>query len=135
MASSSKRTAALELGFPEKHVTHALSIKTFVNAGQLVDFLDDNEEELTTAILEKERKAAEASSGRGTSSEKVLSLREETERLYRMSLCLACWKRPRTIVLLPCGHYALCSTCNKHKEQCPMKDCGEKILCSISTFL
>eukprot|EP00882_Tetradesmus_deserticola_P009243 GHRQ01009749.1.p3 GENE.GHRQ01009749.1~~GHRQ01009749.1.p3 ORF type:complete len:108 (+),score=50.52 GHRQ01009749.1:41-325(+) len=40
-------------------------------------------------------------------------------------LCVVCMERPRSIVLVPCGHMALCKDCcstiiTEEKKACPM---------------
>ena len=154
MSPSTQHLVALEFGFPERIICRALRLKTFKTAGELVDYLDEHEEELsaieeqdggsaTAAVVEKETppavvKAEEAkvdTKAEGEVKKSKLTLRAETEWLYKISLCLACRKKPRTIVLLPCGHYALCSTCAKMKDTCPIKSCSEKIGEIIQTFM
>ena len=152
MSPSTQQLVALEFGFSERLIRRALRLKTFKTAGELVDYLDEHEEELsaieeqdsggaTAAVVEKETppevtKAEEVKVDKKEVKKKPkLTLRAETEWLYKTSLCLACWKKPRTIVLLPCCHYALCSTCAKMKDKCPLNSCSEKIVEIIPTFM
>ena len=130
MTSSTQYTVAVELGFPEELVGKALREKKFKNAGELVDYLDTIEEEKT----EMKTAVVGAEGGEQPTTDEN-SLRKETETLYRLSLCLACWKRPRTIVILPCSHYTLCNVCASLKDRCPLRDCNEKIMDIIQTFL
>ena len=63
------------------------------------------------------------------------SLREETEDLYRRSVCLNCFERRRCFVVLPCSHFTICDKCEKHLKKCPARDCGEVIERTVKTFM
>eukprot|EP00002_Diphylleia_rotans_P037041 TRINITY_DN8232_c0_g1_i1.p1 TRINITY_DN8232_c0_g1~~TRINITY_DN8232_c0_g1_i1.p1 ORF type:complete len:1401 (+),score=263.91 TRINITY_DN8232_c0_g1_i1:46-4248(+) len=48
---------------------------------------------------------------------------EETSPIAR--LCVMCQRKPRDVLLSPCGHYLLCSDCAKPLHSCP--ECKKKI--------
>ena len=45
-----------------------------------------------------------------------LSLRDETEQLYKQSVCLVCFKWNRSLVTLPCSHFTVCDICMLLKD-------------------
>ena len=65
---------------------------------------------------------------------RALSLKEETELLYREAMCLACQKNKRSIVTLPCCHFTLCRVCEPIIRKCPFRQCEEKIESAILTY-
>ena len=142
MSSSTQHAVALELGFPDSLIRQALRLRKFKNAGELVDYLDSREEEFSAAAAKHEDEVRDAAAAAGKTEdltggevvEKELSLREETELLYRLSVCLSCRVQARRIVLLPCGHFALCTACAKLKKNCPVRGCNVKIMETILTF-
>ena len=152
MSSEVHHIIAVELGFPEKIVKRALKKYKFKSAGEFVDYLELNEdefvadEELDVEPIPGENKItiipfpegeqvvkAEVTSTATAKPEKTL--REETEDLYRRSVCLNCFSRKRCIVTLPCSHFAICDQCEKRIKKCPLNDCCEEIECSITTYL
>ena len=150
MSASTQYTVALELDYPEKIVKRALRKYRFKDAGSFLEYLDNHMEEFEgedeeekeeptpeekniTILPTKETvdKAQEST----TEKEKELSLKEETEILYRQSLCLMCWKERRTILCLPCCHFTLCDMCEKKTHICPLRDCKEVIADTVRTYV
>jgi hypothetical protein len=129
---------AIEMDYPESIVRHTLRRHQFENAGQLIDFLEDNmsnlQQEVQVEEEEEEKSCHNVTSNAAESKLKELSLKEETELLYRLSFCLKCWKNPRTLVILPCSHFALCDSCGKTARTCPRRDCQAYIECIIHTY-
>ena len=119
--SSTLYRVAVEFDFPEAIVRRALTKCHFKDAGSLVTYLDDNMEELHA---EEEVAAREVKE----------SLRKETECLYKDSLCLRCSKNKRTLVLLPCSHYALCLPCADKTHLCPISTCEATIFDYVKTY-
>ena len=150
MSSKAHHLIALELGFPENVVKRALKKYTFKTAGDFVDYLEMNEDEFAAdEELDEDSTPGEEKITNVPLKEKVVkvediptatvkpekSLREETEDLYRRSICLNCFNRKRCIVTLPCSHFAICEQCLKQIKKCPISDCREEIECSILTYL
>ena len=129
MKTNSKHEVAVEFGYASSVVSLALTKQDFSCAGDLIDYLELYEEDLHKEDMEKNAKES------GADHEKILTLREETELLYRSALCLRCRKRPRTIIILPCGHFSLCSNCEKWCRYCPVLDCNSYIMSAITTFM
>lgn len=142
---------AIELGFPNRTVERALKKYKFKSAGSLVDYIEthreefevDNEEEeaeadeekITIACFPTEDESNKAQTEAASSSHiSQLTLREQTEILYRRSICLMCHKNRRCFVILPCSHFALCATCEPSTRKCPLLDCQEYISCTIQTY-
>ena len=139
---------AIELGFSEKIVERALKKYKFKSAGDFVHYLELNEDEFaeTDEVVQKakpeeekmavaafpEKEKTENTQNAAVKADK--SLREETEDLYRRSICLNCFNRRRSIVILPCSHFALCEQCLKQVKKCPVSDCCEEIECTIVTY-
>ena len=90
---------ALELDYPKAIVKRILRKCAFESAGDLVDYLDANlevleAEEENSKEEEKEEKREKVEIPAVTSSvaaSENLSLRDETERLYKQSVCLVCF--------------------------------------------
>jgi hypothetical protein len=136
MSAEIQFQVAIEMDFPERIVSHVLRKHQFENAGQLVNFLEDNMELIETE-LEEENYCNEnvVASPSKDEAMKELSLREETELLYRLSYCLKCWTNPRTLVCLPCSHYTLCEDCEKTTKTCPRRDCQASIEYVIRIYM
>ena len=148
MSRSSKFVVAVEFGYQENVVLCALKRENFKDAASLIEYLDENLQELEAAAVkeatakaenedEEEIEAAASptdSSVPPESTHHPLSLREETELFYRRSICLVCLKNKRSSVLLPCCHFALCETCRRKTSRCPEEDCGLLIEASIQTY-
>ena len=124
-----QRAVALEFGFEETVVDFILRQRSFTDAGDLVDYLDqlqisDNFEDVKARMakekIDQEKKQHE-------------DLVNETRRLYLNSKCLRCREKDRTIVCLPCSHFSLCADCGKSALQCPL--CKTDISWVISTYL
>ena len=124
-----QRTVALEFGFEEQVVDYILRQRSFKDAGELVDYLDqlhltDNFAEVK-ARLAKEKVEDE--------KKQRNDLVNETRRLHINSKCFRCRKNDRGIVCLPCSHFSLCKTCAMTASQCPV--CKMNISWTIPTFL
>ena len=143
---STQQQVAVELGYDRRRVKRVLAKHTFACAGDLVDFLEDKldsseEEEKEEEEKEEEKEGKEEKEG--TSSRIIIgaeavvnsetySLREETEALYRRTLCKRCVSRCATNLCLPCCHISLCNACI-HARKCPM--CDSFISNTIVTYL
>lgn len=133
---------ALEFDYPEAIVRRAMRERTFYAAGELIDYLEDhwNEFEMNGDELEMNGndQNKEASINVKELKQEVvnkqLGLKEETEILYRQSICLVCQSRKRNYVTLPCSHFTLCDTCERTIHHCPIRSCGEQILSTIHTY-
>ena len=158
MSSDIQHDVALELGFPQKLVKYALRKKRFRSAGSFVDYLETHTEELEAALAEEEKEepvpgeekivivpwpsedkpstdaATVAAASTNTSTRAKSTLREETEALYRQSVCLRCFLRRRSCITFPCGHFTLCSVCQPLTRLCPERDCPMEILSYINVF-
>lgn len=139
MFSNTQYRVACELGYCDRIVKRILQRRHFKDAGSLVEYLDDNEEEL----MNEESNAPPSPIPPKREKPKLslfippinaLTLREETEKLYRQSSCALCRKERRTHVLLPCGHYAVCGKCVPTIKHCPIKACNQLILSKIQTY-
>ena len=156
MSRDVQREVAVELGFPEKVVSRALKKYKFKTAGDLVDYLEmhpvefsmdeeveeepaPGEEKITIvgfpAEADDEVVHSSSSSISSTAKPREKTLLEETEDLYRRSVCQGCFSRKRCFVTLPCSHFAICELCEKRLRKCPLSDCQEKIECSIQTYI
>ena len=150
MSRAVQYEVAVELGFPEKVVSRALKKYKFKTAGDLVDYLEmhpvefsmDEEVEEEPAPGEEKitivgfpTEVACSSSFSNTAKPREKTLLEETEDLYRRSVCQGCFSRRRCFVTLPCSHFAICELCQKRLRKCPLSDCQEKIECSIQTYI
>ncbi len=156
MPATTQLRVAIEFGFPEKIVVRVLRRHKFDTAGDLVMHLEDHWEELKKEDESEEKPPSETEppSEEKPPSEteppaekrdeekpmaaepqtRELTLREETEALYRNSICLVCWKRKRTHVTLPCSHFNVCDACEPTTRRCPLRTCGEAVECSIRTY-
>ena len=129
---SSQYRVALEFGYDSQRIKQVLEKKKFASAGDLIDFLEESEvEEYETKSGETELKKEEVE--KIESLTQKLSLREETERLYRNAICLRCARKSRNILCLPCTHLSLCSDCASLTSTCPM--CKTSILGTIVTYI
>ena len=64
---------------------------------------------------------------------KELSLREQTENLYREAYCLIC-NNKRPIVVLPYCHFIMCTICESATRLCPVRYSKAKIESCIHTY-
>ena len=151
MSGETQYTVAREFGYPKKLIKEFMQKRRYPNAGELIEDLEeyllttinerdgaDESEEDESASDEEKVAAAAAVPMEGTcavSTKKPLSLLEETELLYRKSLCMLCRKNKRCFVTLPCSHLTLCRVCLPKTRQCPRQDCQEIIQCVIATYL
>ena len=133
---------AVEMGFPENIVKRVLRKHVFKSAGDLVDYLETNleileaeeEENDKEEEAEKQEKVETPSTTSIVTALDNLSLRDETEKLYKQSVCLVCFKRKRTFVILPCGHFTVCDFCERKTRKCPRTDCQQAVECTIRTY-
>ena len=60
---------------------------------------------------------------------------EQTQQLLGLIPCVACWVRPRELILEPCHHFTLCRTCLPLllKHECPT--CRARIENTFSVYL
>ena len=116
---------AIEFGYSPALVKSVMETHKFRNAGELVNYLFDNEEVFALS--------AETSTETCEESEVDKSLLKETAFLYSKSKCVSCKQAPRERVLLPCSHFALCSPCYFLLKHCPV--CEEEYTEGIRTFL
>ena len=123
--TSSKAQVAIEFGYTASVVRHALLMHDFPCAGDLIDYLTCHEDALT-----REAEAREARER----DDQARALREETERLYRLTKCLVCVDEARVILTLPCCHLSLCRRCVSQQRTCPVPDCQLPIIDVITTF-
>ena len=154
MSASTQYIVALELDYPEKIVKRALRKYKFKDAGSFLEYVDTHMEEfegedeeekeepppeeknITIQPTREDVDKAQGSTVISTTDQiKELSLKEETEILYRQSLCLMCWKERRTILCLPCCHFTLCDMCEKTTRTCPLRDCKEVIAGTVRTYI
>lgn len=133
MSPITRIQVAMEFGFAKPLIQRALLKQDFKCAGDLVQYLEEHEEELKQDMKEETERVMLASSELEKTS--LLTLREETEILYRNSLCFVCLKNPRTVLTLPCCHFLLCKLCLKKIEHCPVSDCASPIYDVINTFV
>lgn len=153
MYSRTQHQVACELDRPERIVRRVLQRQHFKDAGSLLEYLDDNEEELEAEELNAPPSPVPPKHEKpkltvvipprnwhivGKIEEKppikALTLRQETELLYKQSICLVCRKERRKYVLLPCSHLAVCDSCLFFTKRCPMKSCNEPIVDSVRTY-
>ena len=144
MTTDSRRRVAMEFRYSLSVILLASLKRYFRRAADLIDYLDENHEELKNEVRMKDAMEDEAREEIKARKEKEelcnkletsCSLREETELLYRSSCCLLCVKTSRNIVTLPCGHFCLCAECAKHSNACPVSDCKMLITDTIHVFL
>lgn len=124
---------AIELGYPMEHVKRLLQKKKYETASDLIDDLEQCSNEMDEEG-EKQEIPSTTDINAAAASEKVFSLREETEMLYHRSICLVCKKNKRTRVILPCSHLSHCESCNSFTRRCPLVSCQELIEWSIEIF-
>ena len=122
---------ACELDFPEKIVSRALRKYSFKDAGSFVNYLETHMEEFEQDTEEERQEGNIQEFNSPTSYFNVL---QETELLYRQSLCLVCRKNKRSFVTLPCSHFTLCWACEPKTKTCPVRGCQSPIECSIQTY-
>ena len=139
MPAETQYRVAVEMGFPENITKRVLRKNAFKSAGNLVDYLETNLEMLEAEEEnDKEEERQEKIETPATTSIVAaldnLSLRVETENLYKQSVCLVCFKRKRTFVILPCSHFTVCDFCERKTRKCPRTDCQEEIECTIRTY-
>ena len=154
---STQYLVALELGYDRKRIKRALAKKKFACAGDLIEFLEDNEDEQEEEEEEEEEEVKIQASGVSKDEEMKIDGREskieaieitedaevvrsekptllqETEQLYRRSLCLQCRLRCKSVLCLPCCHLSMCKVCGRLTKHCPT--CGECIHDIIVTYL
>jgi len=55
------------------------------------------------------------------------------ERIYDSGEpeCVVCLEEPKTLVMVPCGHYCLCSNCKTKIFKCPL--CRQVITLAVTT--
>ena len=160
MNTSQYRTA-LEFGYSKTLITKLLRSKKYSCAWDLIKDLEELEDEeiehgekLEDDKCEAEKNMVEKKDNENSSisvfttandnanavvanasnSFQTLSLREETERLYRQSKCLICCRTNRTRVNLPCSHLTHCESCDKLVKRCPLSSCSSEIACTIQTY-
>jgi hypothetical protein len=46
--------------------------------------------------------------------------RKTISRIEESGLCVACWERPRDVLMMPCKHLCLCSVCARRVSACPL---------------
>jgi len=137
MSKARQLTVACEFGWPKRIVEQVLQEQSFLNAGGLIEYLEENEEKLLAA--DKDVIASKCSQNfrpkltLNIPLRKELNLEKQTARLYQRSLCQICGKTKRTYILLPCAHLAVCEFCISKTDHCP--NCGEAIVSNIRTFL
>ena len=151
MSASTQCTVALELGYPEKIVKRALRKYKFKDAGSLLEYVDTHMDELEgeedeeekeepppeekkITILPTHEKSVASAANTGPDQKRKLSLKEETEILYRQSKCVKCLENARTFLCLPCCHFTLCDACEKTSRACPLRDSQEAIAATIRTY-
>ena len=146
MSPATQYRVAVEFGFPEAIVRRILYKNRFKDAGTFIEYLEVYMEELKAKTDEEVEKQETAPPLQPTAPppppppspsppSSKLSLREETELLYRQSTCLVCLKNSRTFVTLPCCHFTLCSQCEPSARKCPLQSCQEKIGAAIKTYM
>ena len=151
--TDSKIQVALEFGFSNAQICLALQRNTFLNAGELVDYLseemiywevetclspDDLAQQMKKTLSLKEGSLAESTcvpmdydSCASSSASSSQSLYKETLYLQYESLCLRCKERKRAVVSFPCCHMGLCLSCSYKATHCPMRECSTFIQDSI----
>lgn len=146
---SSQFLVAVEFGYPNNIVRRVLKRQKFKDAGSLIEYLEDNEEQLQAEDDDDEEGETVMSSGRATPTvegekpkltlfipprKKELGLREETELMYKQSICLLCQKSNRAYVLLPCCHLAVCAACLPKTTFCPKLNCKTRVMEAVFTY-
>ena len=140
---------AKEFGYTDHVIERFLKRKKYKCAADLIEDLDkyDSEEEeeiaATPTVKEEEKNngddkataAAAATPSVTPNSGRKFTLREETEELFRKSVCLCCKNAKRTRVCLPCCHLTHCEKCENLVKVCPYLDCQETVQTTIHTFL
>ena len=154
MYSSHQRRVALEMGYEEDEINDALKKYKFKCAGDLIVYLETPVEETEELVQELKLTKIEAASSNAINKKKLetvlnsiegtsnsnsptkpqKTLREETEALYKRSICLSCFQRRRCYVLLPCSHFSICDACEGRIKKCPIRDCLTDIECVVKTY-
>ena len=140
--TDSKIQVALEFGFSYAQICLALQRNTFLNAGELVDYLSEemvyweveaclSPDELAqqmkkTLSLQEEKDSTQqaCASIKHDLCELPPSLYEETYDLKYKALCLRCRERKRNVLSFPCCHMGLCLVCSYTATHCPSRDCA-----------
>ena len=137
MSYKQQRQIARELGYADSIIDMAFRHQnSFINAGELVDYLYLYEDRLTQKVIRLEKWRQEEKEKKLLEEKKKLEkLRYETARLHSQTLCLICGKKQRTLVNLPCAHYCLCRLCGDFCKICPIDECKMPILAVVNTFL
>ena len=148
---------AREFGFCQRRILRALQHKTFKNAGELVLYLEDEEDEIITLCDEMNHSLTVKENVQSVSSDtnepmtvnaesvstsepmdedkETTPLFKETLALYSSAHCLRCRDRKRMIVTLPCCHFTLCRVCSYSAQFCPKQSCREEIKDVITTYM
>ena len=151
MPAETQYKVACEFGYPEKLVKNFLENKRYKNAGELVDELEEyllkyeeeneddkpatDEDKIASVTFHLEGADTAVIINSSTTRHRPLSLLEETELLYKKSICLVSRKNRRTVVLLPCGHLAICNPCLASSSTCPRRNCQQHICSGVSTYM
>ena len=137
MNETAQHQIALEFGYPKNIVKGCLAKKKFHSAGSFLEYLDTHNDDLEQEVEEEVdlgREDIEEEKDAPTEDLKELSLKEETENLYREAYCLICCKNKRSIVVLPCCHFIMCAICESVTRLCPVRYCKAKIASCIHTY-
>ena len=130
---------AREFGYNEDIVKSFLRKKRYHCAADLIEDLENyeskEEEEKEDNKNNGDDNAAAAAASVASNSVKKSTLREETEELFRKSVCLVCNSAKRTRVCLPCCHLTHCDKCESSVKVCPYLNCRETVRDTIHTFL
>ena len=135
---STQQQVAVELGYDRRRVKRVLAKHTFACAGDLIDFLEDKLDDTEEEEEEGKEEEKEGASSRvvigaeAVVNSETYSLREETEALYRRTLCKRCVHNCATNLCLPCCHISLCNACI-FARKCPV--CDSYISDTIVTYL
>ena len=126
---------ALEFGYPKNLIKYFLAENKFNSAGSFLEYLDTHIDDLEAENEHEENEYEEVNEKDIPIKEvEELSLKEETEILYREAHCLICLKNKRNVVALPCCHFIMCATCESSTRQCPAMYCKAKIESCIHTY-
>ena len=105
-----------------------------INKKKLETVLNFVEHASAGAIASSNDKEVEGASNSTNPTKAQKTLREETEALYKRSICLSCFQRRRCYVVLPCSHFSICDTCEGRIKKCAIRDCLEDIQCVVRTY-
>ena len=138
-------TVAREFGFSEQRISRALQSKTFKNAGELVQYLEEDEDdEIDTltddmkrilTVKENVESVSTVASEAMDEDKETSLLMKETLILYGHLYCLRCRDRKRSIITLPCCHFTMCRVCSYTAEFCPKRSCREEVKDLISVYM